>query len=287
MAERLDIPISEKDFYFISYNLEDAERVSKIVQLMHQQNIPMWYDRGIKYGRELEEEIATHVRQSKAVLIFLTKGVFQKSRSNVLIEYEMAKIRNRPIYIIFLDEVEYDIVPDNMLRWVIEISKRQSVPYTLANDLKVLIEEITRMLCIPLQTTNDTHFGVERIVGNIENDDITDPIKQNNIGDSYYYGRNGLQQSYKEAVKWYLKAAGQGSVNAQCSLGYCYEMGEGVAQNGEEAVKWWRKAADQGDVFAQYCLGLCYRYGTGVEKSISEALKWYQKVADIGDKRSK
>ena len=87
------------------------------------------------------------------------------------------------------------------------------------------------------------------------------PEKMNKKGEDYYYGRNGVAKDYKDAVKWYRKAADQGNAHGQCQLGHCYRDGEGVAQDYEEAVKWWRKAADQGHADGQYNLGHCYGDG--------------------------
>ena len=52
-----------------------------------------------------------------------------------------------------------------------------------------------------------------------------------------------------QAVKWFRKAAEQGSVKAQYSLGMCLYEGNGVertAKNMEEGKHWLRKAAEQG-----------------------------------------
>jgi TPR repeat protein len=49
----------------------------------------------------------------------------------------------------------------------------------------------------------------------------------------------------------YKKAAEQGNVNAQCSLGACYLHGEGVPRDKRQAISWLKKAAVQGDASAQ------------------------------------
>ena len=38
-----------------------------------------------------------------------------------------------------------------------------------------------------------------------------------------------------------------------------YQCGPGVDQNNSTAVKWYRKAAEQGHVYAQHSLGLMYQ----------------------------
>ena len=44
---------------------------------------------------------------------------------------------------------------------------------------------------------------------------------------------------------------------AQHKLGLAYYNGDGVEKNYAEAVRWWRKAAEQGSLKAQYNLGTC------------------------------
>ena len=97
----------------------------------------------------------------------------------------------------------------------------------------------------------------------------------------YKYG-GGVPQNYEQAVKWYTKAAEQGDVYAQVSLGDMYKYGEDVPKNATEAVKWYTKAAEQGDVMAQIILGGMYKYGESVPQNGTEAVKWYTKAAEQG-----
>jgi TPR repeat protein len=85
-----------------------------------------------------------------------------------------------------------------------------------------------------------------------------------------------------EAVRWLRKAAEQGHVEAQFSLGYTYTRGMGVEQDDAEAVRWWRKAADQGHTFAQHDLGIAYHLGRGITQDDAEAVSWFRKAADQG-----
>ena len=65
----------------------------------------------------------------------------------------------------------------------------------------------------------------------------------------------------------YLKVlAENGNVDAQFELGMMYNEGKGVEQDFKEAVKWYQKAADQGDAGAQYALGHLYYNGMGVKE---------------------
>ena len=104
---------------------------------------------------------------------------------------------------------------------------------------------------------------------------------QYNLGNMYDIGL-GVTQDYKEAVKWYSKAAEQGMATAQYNLGVRYEIGQGVTQDYKEAVKWYKKAAEQGHAKAQYILGLMYEYGLGVAQDYKSAHMWLNIAAANG-----
>ena len=109
----------------------------------------------------------------------------------------------------------------------------------------------------------------------------------NDLGNSYYSGKNGKKKNYAKAVECYRKAAEKGYARGQRNLGYMYENGEGVAKNYTEAVKWYRKAADQGLAQAQYDLGRMYEKGYGVKKDQNTANLWYQKAASQGHEKAR
>ena len=75
-------------------------------------------------------------------------------------------------------------------------------------------------------------------------------------------------------MKILREKAENGDVESQFNLGIQYQDGKGVEQNFKEAVKWYRKAAEQGDSDAQNNLGFMYQKGQGVERDFGEARKW-------------
>ncbi len=107
---------------------------------------------------------------------------------------------------------------------------------------------------------------------------------QTNLGLMYRDG-SGVKKSYKKAVKWFSKAAEQNNPRGQVSLGYMYENGLGVRKDFKKAVKWYRKAAEQGNNDGQANLGIMYQKGLGVEKNGEEAVNWLQKAARQGNPR--
>lgn len=101
-------------------------------------------------------------------------------------------------------------------------------------------------------------------------------------GDDYFYGRQGYIQDYKEAIKYYYKAAEKGNVIAQNDLGNCLFHGKGCITNLTQAIIWYRKAANQGYMYGQFNLAWGYEHGEGIEKNLVEAVKWYKKAAEQG-----
>ena len=105
--------------------------------------------------------------------------------------------------------------------------------------------------------------------------------KLNSLGVTYARGE-GVARDEVAAAKWYRKAAGLGSAEAEFNLGNVYYHGQGVEKDLAEALKRWRQAAEHGLTNAQALLGTIYYRGEGVEKDYAEALKWIRKAAESG-----
>lgn len=142
-------PTDRAGFYFISYNTEDAERISPLVTALSRADVPLWYDYGIEYGDSWAPQINEKLSKSQAVLLFFTKGILQKANSYVKKEYKMAKdFLAKKVYIVMLDEIKPADVPINMLDWWIDITAEQCInAYNLPFDEK-LIEQIKKALGI-------------------------------------------------------------------------------------------------------------------------------------------
>ncbi len=105
-------------------------------------------------------------------------------------------------------------------------------------------------------------------------------------GDSqaqYRMGHHCVEEKeYKLAFDWFLKAAEQGHVEAQCWVGNFYYEGRGVARDIKKAAYWYQKAAEQGYADARCNLGIIYQYQSRYE----EAAKWYRLAAKQGHKEA-
>lgn|GEM_PF-3058984 len=98
---------------------------------------------------------------------------------------------------------------------------------------------------------------------------IYDPTNLDRIGVTYGDGEQ-IIQSHKDALRWYLKAAKQGHVQAQRQAGIFFKYGQ-LYRN---AFKWLKRAAEAGDGEAQYQLGIMYHYGMGMPRDDNKAAKW-------------
>lgn len=95
----------------------------------------------------------------------------------------------------------------------------------------------------------------------------------------------GTPRNMDEAVKWYAKAAEQGSGEAQMKLGSLYIGGKsGVRKNSAEAAKWFTLSAQGGNAAAQCQLARMHMSGAGVAKDDVEAYKWASLAAAQEDK---
>ena len=91
MARDLGIQVTEKEeFYFISYNSEDKDRVADYVKSLDEYGLQMWYDKGLHVGDKWENEISSRIEKCQAVIMFITKGIFEKDKSYVHKEYKIA-----------------------------------------------------------------------------------------------------------------------------------------------------------------------------------------------------
>jgi TPR repeat protein len=90
---------------------------------------------------------------------------------------------------------------------------------------------------------------------------------------------NGYEQNFHEAMKWFTKAAHQGSLIAQAALADMWLDGQGVTKSIDMAWKWAYPAARQGQGRAQrQCSFICMARGMAAadKKSalMDEANKW-------------
>ena len=104
-----------------------------------------------------------------------------------------------------------------------------------------------------------------------------------------YTAGRGVPKNYREAVKWFRKAAGPGVPGAAYALGVMYENGQGVPKNYSEAVEWYLKAAQYEhipSVLAMHKLGVMHEKGLGVPRNYVLAYMWFRIAEENGSKKA-
>ena len=124
-------PLEHKsDFYFVSYNNEDSDRVGILVRRLHEEGVRIWYDKGLTFDEKWEMEIAQKIRECGAMLLFITAGVLQKEKSFVRKEYQRAKKMKKKIYVAILDRINDEDVPDHSSFWWDDVQEHQGIDLT-------------------------------------------------------------------------------------------------------------------------------------------------------------
>ena len=95
------------------------------------------------------------------------------------------------------------------------------------------------------------------------------------------------EESKSIDVERTIRLAEGGDKIAQYDLGVMYRDGDGVPQDYKEAVKWYTKAAEQGLAKAQLFLGNRYYLGQGVPKDLVQAYAWYNVASANGHEKAK
>ena len=98
-----------------------------------------------------------------------------------------------------------------------------------------------------------------------------------------YENGEGVSVNEAEAIRWYTKAATNGSPESQFNLAMMMEQGRGCPVNLRKAFYWYEKAAHQGYIEAQFNLGVCFTAGKGCDVDIVQAHMWFSLAARKGD----
>ena len=146
-----------------------------------------------------------------------------------------------------------------------------------------------------------------------------DPSAEFEVGARLAEGK-GTGQNFRDAARWYQRAADHGSAQAQYRLGTLYERGLGVKADASRAAAWYEKSAEQGNIKAmhnlavlsanqtspdyttatrwfeeaaerglsdsQFNLAVLYENGLGVKQDMKQAFKWLSIASRNGDKES-
>jgi TPR repeat protein len=103
------------------------------------------------------------------------------------------------------------------------------------------------------------------------------------VGDDYWFGRNGVAKNHAEAFRWYKRAADGGHIEAHLDVGRCFLNGDGTDMDVAAAAAYFRKASDANNAKAQGMLGGLLLTGYHTDRDEKAALELIRKSADAGD----
>lgn len=87
----------------------------------------------------------------------------------------------------------------------------------------------------------------------------------------------GDASRFPKAAKIVIQSANNGTLDAECVLGYMSLTGVGIKKDAAEAAAWYKKAAVAGCGFCANALALQYLGGIGVPQNIEAAKSWLAK----------
>ncbi len=108
----------------------------------------------------------------------------------------------------------------------------------------------------------------------------------NELGKIYGHGCGSITKDFKKSETYLTQAAELGLDKAQNNLGFFLIKGWGGKGRKEEGLKWLLKSADQGYVRTYFNLGYVYHYGMAGHVDLIEAEKWYLKAVNNGHKKA-
>ena len=93
-------------------------------------------------------------------------------------------------------------------------------------------------------------------------------------------------RTIKARLKVLQQKADEGDIDAICSLGACYMIGEGVEADKEKAFQYYTLAAKEENPTALYQVGFCYMYGKGTQMDKRKGFDSLMKSAELGNPRA-
>lgn len=138
---------AERDYYFISYNSADQDRVAPIVRKLNEYGLPIWYDKGIPSATDWDEYIADKIEKCSEVILFMSKEVLAKKGTYVRLEYELAtEDYEKKVHIVWMDDIQNQDVPKWSKLWWKRIQRIQGINITRVSETEKQVALICRAL---------------------------------------------------------------------------------------------------------------------------------------------
>lgn len=112
------------------------------------------------------------------------------------------------------------------------------------------------------------------------------PYAQYALGAMYLEGL-GVQKNPEQSMRWLMRAAENGVVDAEKLLGDVFSTGLAGGKNYPESIKWYERAAHKENTDAQATLGLMIANGRGVSKDLVKGAMWLDLASAQGHEGAK
>lgn len=100
---KLKAYLGDGNFIFISYSHKDSDKVFELISIL-QREYNVWFDEGIRFGREWDEEIVSKVDGCTLFIYAITQNSLESKNCKDEIAY--AKDNNIPFLNILIDDIE-------------------------------------------------------------------------------------------------------------------------------------------------------------------------------------
>lgn len=248
---------------FISYSRKDSNDAIKIVSLLQNRGIKVWYDQdGILSGEVFKRAITNAIINSSIVL-FLSSVHSNKSDWTAK-EVGVAIDEKKIIIPVRLDATQYNL--DLRLDLV-------NLDYINYYDLHIRDQEQSRLL---------------RTVDKIRSEFISRDGKkevEHVIEKEFLNAQKKTRENKEELLKILKHYADLGSVNAQINLGISLLKSQSIRLE-NEGFRWLVMAAKSQNALAFYNVGLCYEKGIGITMDKGKSLDFFRKAAMMGHPKS-
>jgi len=103
------------------------------------------------------------------------------------------------------------------------------------------------------------------------------------VGKIYEFGGEGVEQDYKKALKWFIRALDEVQAVEGClGIARIYYFGKGVPVNYDKAFEYYSMLEGTNDPTAQFVLGKMHHLGQGTPVDIEKAKHYYGLASDQG-----
>lgn len=141
-----------------------------------------------------------------------------------------------------------------------------------------------------LNASADYDSSIKEKLNQLTSKPISQPLNTKQRIANFNHGVELIEtspQAHVEAIQMVATAAEKDLIPAQLYLANLYATGDKVPQDIQKSTDWYLRAAANGSPDAQYALGWCYYHGQGVPQNTEMALKYFHQASLSGDIKAK